>query len=165
MSSKQPRKQRKFVFNAPLHIAREFMSAALSKDLRKKYSKRSLIVRKGDRVKIVRGQFKSKTGNVTDVQISTGRIVIDGITITKKDGKKTAYLIHPSKIVMLELNLEDKKRKRSLERKGAIATPKKAEVKAEKSEKKNESKTNEAHGIKKEKIESANTKSKIKELN
>ena len=31
--SKQPRKQRKFLYNAPLHVRRKIMSAHLSKEL------------------------------------------------------------------------------------------------------------------------------------
>jgi large subunit ribosomal protein L24 len=50
-SSKQPRKQRKYRHNAPLHIKHKFLSASLSKDLKKKYNIRNISLRKGDRVK------------------------------------------------------------------------------------------------------------------
>ena len=58
--SKQPRKQRKYNYNAPLHIKGKFMAAHLSKDLMKKYNRRSIRVRKGDKVILLRGQFKKK---------------------------------------------------------------------------------------------------------
>ena len=41
-SSTQPRKQRKFRHNAPIHIRRKLMSSTLSKELRKKYGKEAL---------------------------------------------------------------------------------------------------------------------------
>ena len=47
-ASKQPRKQRKYLANAPLHKRHKFMSANLIKELRKKYGKRNFPVRKGD---------------------------------------------------------------------------------------------------------------------
>lgn len=115
-SSVQPRKQRKFRFNAPLHVARNFLAAPLSKELIKKYSANSIIVRKGDKVKVLRGQFAGKIGNVEDVQIRNQRIAVEGVTYTGRDGKKKHYLLHASKVVILELNLDDKKRKASLDK-------------------------------------------------
>ena len=64
VKSKQPRKQRKYRYNAPLHIRQKFVGAHLSRELRKKYGKRSASLRKGDNVKIMRGQFRNKSGKV-----------------------------------------------------------------------------------------------------
>lgn len=80
-SSKQPRKQRKYLANAPLHIRRKFISANLSKDLRKNHKKRSISLRKGDVVKIKRGKFKGKQGKVTEIIIKNSKIIVDGIKI------------------------------------------------------------------------------------
>lgn len=124
----QPRKQRKYRFNAPLHIARNFLAAHLSKDLRKKYGIRAVIARKGDKVKIMRGQFKNKIGAIEGVSINFQRIAVEGATFTARDGKKKPYPIHPSNLMIVELNLEDKKRKASIER----ASKLKSEVKQEK---------------------------------
>jgi len=46
-ASKQVRKQRKFRYNAPLHIKHKFLSAHLSKELMKKYGTRNIPVKKG----------------------------------------------------------------------------------------------------------------------
>jgi len=116
-SSKQPRKQRKYRYNAPLHIKRKFMGIHLSKDLKKKYSKRNLIAKKGDTVKVVRGQFKGKIGKIEKVDIKKERIYMVGLEITKKDGTKTKYPINPSNLILTDLTLEDKKRMVSLKRK------------------------------------------------
>lgn len=116
-ASKQARKQRKYAANAPLHIARKFISSLLSKDLRKKYTKKNIPVKKGDTVKVMRGQFKGKTGKIEEVYVERQRVRIEGIELTKRDGTKSAYRLHPSKLMLTELNLEDQKRKKSLERK------------------------------------------------
>ncbi|MBS3145772.1 50S ribosomal protein L24 [Candidatus Woesearchaeota archaeon] len=116
-SSKQPRKQRKYLANAPLHIKQKFMRSHLSKELRLKYKKRSLGVRKGDNIIIMRGQFKKKSGKVDRVDIRRRRVYIEGITTTKKDGSKRPYPVNPSNLLLVELNLGDKKRQKILERK------------------------------------------------
>jgi len=116
-SSKQRRKQRKYILNAPLNIKHKFLSAHLSKDLIKKYKKRSLPVRKGDKVKILRGQFKGKEGKIEKISTKKTRVFVSGIEIIKIDGTKTNYSIHPSNLLILELNLDDKIRKQILERK------------------------------------------------
>src|SRR3989344_5069378 len=115
-SSKQPRKQRKYVYNAPLHIRKKFLSAHLSKQLREKYSRRSLPIRKGDVVKIMRGIFKNKTGKIEEVNFKKLKVYVEGAQIIKKDGTKTFLPIHPSNILIIELNISDKERQKILQR-------------------------------------------------
>ncbi len=115
-SSKNPRKQRKYLYNLPLHIRKSLLSATLSKDLRKKYGKRSLSVRKDDKVKILRGQFKKKTGKISRVSLKKIRIYVEGVENVKKDGSKAPYPVHPSNVMITELSLDDKERKMILER-------------------------------------------------
>ena len=109
-SSKQPRKKRKYLANAPLHIKRKFLGATLSKELRKKFGRRSIEVRKGDEVKIMRGKFKKRQGKVAVVDVKNTRISIEGINITKKDGTKVNVWFHPSNVMITSLNLEDPRR-------------------------------------------------------
>ena len=116
-SSKNPKKQRKYVFNAPLHIKHKFLAANLSDELRKKYNKRNIPVRKGDKVKILRGQFKSIIGKIEKVLLKKTKVYIENAQLQKKDGSKAYYPIHPSNLMITELNLEDKERKKALDRK------------------------------------------------
>ncbi|MFH1209574.1 MAG: 50S ribosomal protein L24 [archaeon] len=116
-SSKQRRKQRKYRYNAPLHIKHKFLSSHLSKDLIKKYKKRSLPIRKGDKVKILRGQFRGKEGKVEKIITKKTKVYISGIESIRIDGTKRYYPIHASNLMIMELNLEDKRRKEVLERK------------------------------------------------
>ncbi len=113
--SKQPRKQRKFRLNAPLHIAGSFMGCHLSPDLRKKYSRRSLKLRTGDTVKILKGQFKGKTGKIVSINRIKNKVNIENIQQIRKEGTKSFYPITPSNLMITDLDLSDKKRKEKLE--------------------------------------------------
>ncbi|MBS3171184.1 50S ribosomal protein L24 [Candidatus Woesearchaeota archaeon] len=116
ISSKQPRKQRKYNANSPFNIRQKLMSAHLSEELIKKYKRRNISVKKGDKIIIMRGQFKGKLGLINKVNLRKLRIYVDGAEIAKKDGTKSFYPIHPSNVLIKELNLEDKERKKSVER-------------------------------------------------
>jgi len=116
-ASKKPRKQRKYRYQAPLHIKQKFMIARLSKELQKKYNIKRIQVKKGDTVKIMRGQFQKKTGKVNAVNLKKERVFVENAHYIKKDGAKSFYPIHPSNLLITELIIEDKKRKNKLERK------------------------------------------------
>lgn len=117
--SRQPRKQRKYRANAPLHTLHKFLNSNLNKELRKKYGKRSFPLKKGDEVKIMNGEFKKKTGKISLVDTKNTRAAVEGIQRTKKDGTKINVYFHPSNLQIQELNLEDRKRKEALERKSS----------------------------------------------
>lgn len=111
----QPRKQRKYRYNAPLHLKQKFMHAHLSPGLREKYSTRNVQLRTGDKIKILRGQFKKKEGRVEKIGLKRERVFVTGIEKIKKDGTKLLAALHPSNLMITELNMEDKKRKQKLE--------------------------------------------------
>ena len=92
------------------------MSAHLSEELIKKYKRRSLPIRKGDTVKVLRGSFKNKTGKVEFTNLKKIKVYLDTLHKTKKDGTKSFYPFHPSKLLITTLNLDDKERKKILER-------------------------------------------------
>ena len=115
-SSKQPRKQRKFKANAPFHLKHKFLSANLSKELRKKYGKRSLPIRKGDEALVMRGSFRKKKAKVTLVDLKRTRLALENIQRTKKDGTKVNVWFHPSALQIQTLTLDDKQRIAVLER-------------------------------------------------
>ena len=116
-ASKQPRKQRKYRANAPLHVKHKLMGAHISAELRKKYNKRAIAVRKEDKVKVMRGQFRGHVGKVDKVDVKREKVYVRGVEITKKDGTKAFLPIHPSNLMILELDLKDKKRVEVLKRK------------------------------------------------
>ncbi len=109
-NSKQPRKQRKYVYNAPLHTRQKFMTAMLSKDLAKKHGISKLPVRKGDKVKIMRGQFSGKAGKINRISLADSKLYVEGIDRTKIDGSKANYPFVPSNVMITEINTEDRRR-------------------------------------------------------
>ncbi|MBN2111526.1 50S ribosomal protein L24 [Candidatus Woesearchaeota archaeon] len=109
-ASKKPSKQRKYTANAPKHLRNKAMAAHLSAELRKKHSTRSITVRKGDKVRVARGQFRGKSGRIEDVDTKKSKVYITGIEFIKKDGSKALYPIHASNLVVEDLNMDDKKR-------------------------------------------------------
>jgi large subunit ribosomal protein L24 len=108
-SSVQPRKQRKYRHNAPLHIKSKFLAAHLSKELRGKYSTRSIRVRSGDEVKVMRGQFAGKTGKVERVDTIHTKIFVTGVESVKRDGTKKLYPLQPSNVLITKVT-DDKRR-------------------------------------------------------
>jgi large subunit ribosomal protein L24 len=115
-ASIQPRKQRKYAKNAPLHIKHKFVSANLSKELRKENGIRSLPVRKGDTVKIMTGGYKGKTGKITKVSLARTFVHVEGAEQKRADGTKSLYPIHPSNVRIIKLDTTDKKRVSKIEK-------------------------------------------------
>jgi large subunit ribosomal protein L24 len=110
VSSKKPNKQRKYRFNAPLNIRGSFLNSHLSKELREKYGIRALRIRAGDKVRIMRGQFKKQEGKVEEVNVKHLKVYIEKVGHVKRDGSKARYPIEPSNLMLVELNTDDKKR-------------------------------------------------------
>ena len=106
----QPRKQRKALYTAPLHIRRKIMSANLSRDLRREIGKRSLPIRVGDKVQVVRGDFKGHEGKVESVDAQRYKVTVEGVTLSKPDGNAVLLPIHPSNLMIIEADLKDERR-------------------------------------------------------
>ncbi|MCD6089794.1 50S ribosomal protein L24 [Candidatus Bathyarchaeota archaeon] len=124
IKTKKPSKQRKLLYNAPYHIRGKIMAAPLSEELRKEYGCRSLPIRSGDTVRILRGDYKDYEGRVTRVDRKKYKVYVDGVTKEKADGTTVPVPIHHSKVEIIKLNMDDKWRKRILERKSLEKTEK-----------------------------------------
>ena len=108
--SKQPRKQRKALYNASAHTRGKRISSTLSKDLREKIGKRSLPVRTGDKVKVLRGEFKGHEGKILDVDYGSYKVDIENVTMKKPDGTPVFLPVDPSNLMIIDANLDDDKR-------------------------------------------------------
>ena len=133
-SSTQPRKQRKYRENAPLHIKQKMVHVHLSADLRKKHGKRNVQIKTGDKIRIMRGSYHKKEGKVEKVDLKREKVYVTGIDYVKREGSKVNVAFSPSNLMIIELNLTDKKRKKNLENK-IIKVNKKVE--SQKTEKEN----------------------------
>ena len=141
--SSKPSKQRYAYFNAPLHKRHAFFNARLSDELAKELGIKRLPVRKGDVVRIMRGDWAGHEGKVVRVDYERVRIYVEGVTLKRADGTPVYYPIHPSKVMIVKLDLSDKLRKKIIERrrkvreelekrrKGEEGTTKEEEVKSE----------------------------------
>ena len=106
----QPRKQRKARYTAPAHARGKHLSAALSKDLRAQLGKRSLPIRTGDKVRVVRGDFKGHEGEVLTVDYTSYKVTVEDVTLAKPDGTATFLPVDPSNLVIIEADLKDDRR-------------------------------------------------------
>ena len=97
------------------------LGSALSKDLQKKYGKRSVRVVVGDSIKITKGEFNGVDGKVAKVSTQKSSVAIEGIKKEKTKGDKFDVYIHTSNLVVTSLNTEDKWRMAKLEGKDARA--------------------------------------------
>ena len=78
---------------------------------------------KGDKVKVLRGNYKGKEGKVVEVYRKKWVIHIEGITRDKVNGSSAKVGIDASKVGITELKL-NKDRKDILERKSQAKTQK-----------------------------------------
>jgi large subunit ribosomal protein L24 len=113
----KPTKQRKIFYQAPAHKRHRLLAAHLSAELRTSHGTKSFPVRTGDTVRIVRGDHKGVEGKITSVNLTKYRIFVEGLTREKVDGTTINVPIHPSKVIVTRLNLDDKWRKEILESK------------------------------------------------
>lgn len=123
MSSIQPRKQRLARYTAPYHRRHREMSAPVDKGLRKRQLARgfmyprSMPVRKGDRVLIVRGEGKTKSASVVaKVDRKARKIYVEGFTYFKSDGTELQRPIDPSNLVIINPDWSDIYRRKLLTR-------------------------------------------------
>jgi len=110
VSSGQPRKQRNIRIDAPLHVRQKYLHARLERKLADRYKLRSVQLRKGDTIKVLRGDFRGREGKVAKVNLKNESIEVDGVTLHKADGSEVARPIHPSNVMVTKLDLKDKLR-------------------------------------------------------
>lgn len=111
MKSRQPGKQRKALYKSPLHRRQKHFSALLDRKLRGKEKRRSMTLRKGDTVVVMRGDFKGHKGKVAKVNLKKMKIFVDGVTVQKADGSDRFYPMDPSKVRIVKLAKRDRKSK------------------------------------------------------
>lgn len=120
MQITKPRTQRKKLFQAPAHRRHKYFSAPLSPELKKKHRANSITVKTGDTVRVMRGDRKGFEGRIISVNRREYKIFVEGVTREKVDGTSIPIPIHPSKVMITNLSLDDKRRREALKRKGVI---------------------------------------------
>ena len=120
-----------------MQTASKQLSCALSKDLRKKYGKRSARIIEGDTASIVRGEFAGVDGKVTKISIPDRGVNIEGVKKEKLKGEKFDVYVHTTNIILTGLDSGDKWRINKLEGKKATAVRAEDKPKTEKKDTKN----------------------------
>ena len=114
----KPTKMRnKQIYRAINQIVNKQICATLSKDLRKKYSRRSIRIMVDDTAKVIRGEYKGITGKISKVSTTNSSIAIEGNKKEKLKGDKIDVYIHSSNVILTSLNTDDKWRLKILEKK------------------------------------------------
>jgi len=112
----KPTKMRnRMIYQATFQTRNKQLGSALSKDLQKKYSKKSTRVIEGDTITILRGEFKGVSGKITKISKEKTSVTIEGVKKEKTKGDKFDVYIHTSNLVVTALNTSDKWRITKLE--------------------------------------------------
>jgi large subunit ribosomal protein L24 len=116
IQSSQPRKERRFRFNAPMHVRQKFVHVHVAKELSSKLGikKRSVQLRRGDTVRVMSGKQRGRSGKVLAVSMQTGRVLIDGITRKDAKGKEMQIPIYSSNLYIIDIDTSDKLRAEKL---------------------------------------------------
>lgn len=101
----------------PLHRKRKSMSASLSPDLKEEYGFRSISVRNGDKVRIMRGDFEGLEGEITEIDTKKERIIVEGLETAKADETEVPAPVHPSNVEITKLEKGDEMREKVMQRK------------------------------------------------
>ncbi len=112
--SSLPRKQRKALYTAHQTARRRHLALSLSRELRSRYGRRRITVKKGDTVRVMSGSFVGREERVTKVDYRDYSLVLDNITVKKADGKMKKLPISPHHLMITKLDLADPWRRRIL---------------------------------------------------
>jgi len=146
----------KKIYRAMNQTVSRQICATLSKDLRKKYPRRSARIMINDTVKVMRGEYKGLSGKVAKISTESNSIAIEGNKKEKLKGEKIDVYIHSTNMVITSLNTDDKWRLKILEKKS------KSKIKAMKEEAKKKSEVKSADKKKSEVKSADKKKSEVK---
>jgi len=144
------------IYRATYAVRSKQISGSLSKELRKKYGKRSIRINVDDTVRIIRGEYKGIDGKVTKISTEKSGVAIEGIKKEKLKGEKIDVYIPSSNVLIIGLNTDDNWRKSKLEGHKPKATPK--ETKSEKPKETKSEKPKETKSKKSSKLKTKETK-------
>lgn len=115
---KDPGKNRMRLFTSPNHRRQKVLAAVLSPNLKGEYGIRSLPIRRGDTVVVRRGDRTLQEGKVSRVDPKRSRVFVENIKRERADGREVLIPLRPESLTITKLELDDKWRKKILERRG-----------------------------------------------
>ncbi|MFH0972316.1 MAG: 50S ribosomal protein L24 [Candidatus Micrarchaeota archaeon] len=117
----QPRKKRLANYHSEIHQMKRLLKIHLGKDLRQKYKKTALLAKKGDKVKVLTGEFRKREGKINEVDTKEAKIYVEGLIRKKQGGKEVFAALEPSNCILVEWN-EPKRKEMKARKKPAAAT-------------------------------------------
>ncbi len=110
IKSSKPKKQRKQLYLRPLHKKQAGLKGHLSKRLREQLGRRSLSLRKGDVVRVMRGSKKGSEGKIIGVNYKKGTVSVDKLTRKKADGTEIPLRIKACNMLIVDVDRSDARR-------------------------------------------------------
>lgn len=122
-SPHSPRRQRKARYTADTFERRIRMTVPLSRELRSRFRRRSLPVRKGDTVRVLSGSFAGREERVAKVDRRGYTVTLDNVTLKTADEKMKPLSLNVGHLVLTRLNLADPWRRRAMRVRDEDVTP------------------------------------------
>jgi len=122
-SPHSPRRQRKALYTATPRERRVRMTVPLSRELRARFHRRSLPLRKGDTVRVLSGSFEGREERVARVDRRGYRVTLDNVTLKTADEKMKPLGLGVGHLVITRLNLSDPWRRRAMKLREEDVTP------------------------------------------
>ena len=122
-TSSSPRRQRKALYTASTFERRRRMTVPLSRELRGRFQRRSVPVRKGDTVRVLAGSFVGREERVAKVNRRDYSVTLDNVTLKTAEEKLKPLALRTSHLVLTRLNLADPWRRRALKVREEDVTP------------------------------------------
>jgi large subunit ribosomal protein L24 len=123
VSPRSPRRQRRALYNADTFERRLRMTVPLSRELRRRFRRRSIPLRKGDTVRVLSGSFVGREERVAKVNRRDYAVTLDNVTLKTAEEKLKPLEIRPAHLVVTRLNLSDPWRRRTLRVRDEDVTP------------------------------------------
>ena len=102
------------MLHVPKHVRDAMICSSLADNLREQYTRKSVRVKKGDNVRVMRGEYSGIEGKIEKVNTQRGTLAIEGVQREKVRGGNVKVQIHASNVQIIGLNLEDKLRENRL---------------------------------------------------
>jgi ribosomal protein uL24 len=118
-----PRRQRRALYAASTTERRRRMTVPLSKELRRRYGRRNVPIRKGDTVRVLSGSYSGREERVAKITRRDYSITLDNVTLKTAEDKLKPLALRPAHLVITRLNLADPWRRRSLRLREEEVTP------------------------------------------
>jgi len=122
-SPHSPRRQRKALYTASPTERRARMTVPLSRELRARFHRRSLPLRKGDTVRVLAGSFEGREERVARVDRRGYTVTLDNVTLKTADEKMKPLSLGVGHLVITRLNLSDPWRRRAMKVREEDVTP------------------------------------------